>query len=244
MCPELFFHDKDFKEAEWPALQNTISDVTKALASGIEANLRERGYRQASNLSTSIALLSTPGKLGACQGLAETLRSGMEATSAEVFIYEAVSRQLRLVTVTGESSQTSTDIPPEVLEVFRNKRERILGNQNDTESTLLVPIQGRKSSESMEGVVAVRRLLRNGNGNRASHFNYDDIAVMEAVLQAFGPALATIRIDEQRRFNMQKLSHELKTPVMVFGAIMDQMRRECDLQSVRFRYPHFNEAEI
>jgi signal transduction histidine kinase len=73
-------------------------------------------------------------------------------------------------------------------------------------------------------------------------FTYDDVAVLEAMEQAFGPSFEMLLAAEQREISVQKLAHELRVPITAFNAILERMQRECDSKGFEFRFNHFNEA--
>lgn len=75
-------------------------------------------------------------------------------------------------------------------------------------------------------------------------FSYDDIAIVEAMEQAFGPPLETLLASEQREVSLKQLAHEVKVPVVAFRAVLERMQREYDQSTFRFQHSYFREANI
>ena len=242
--------------------RETATPFARLMASGIEAGLRERGLRSALALTTGLASVGKSNRLLAtepvCNELARHAQQAVSAQECDVYLTARLQKLKRYgsTTKTGIKRNQSSNpwissgstknadkedenAPPDVMKTFACNRENV-SNTPQSLSRILLPIRGQTGTP--QGVVALTRTMTPDNPQ--AFFNYDDVAVVDAMLQAFSPALATIQSNELQRFAMQKLSHELRVPVQTFQAILEGMETECRENQFEFKYPHFREAGI
>ena len=107
-------------------------------------------------------------------------------------------------------------------------------------STVFVPL--RDSTGRAKGVFCCLKGRGTDPGSEALYpFTYEDIAVIEAVGQAFAPQLEILMADLRRRDYMNKLAHELRVPVVAFRAALERVHSECKTKKYEFQYDHFEE---
>lgn len=111
-------------------------------------------------------------------------------------------------------------------------RERI-------QSEVFVPL--RDPAGRAKGVFCCVRTTKYPDRQAVSSFTYEDVAVIEAIAQAFTPQLEILLADYQRTNSMNKLAHELRVPVVAFRAALERVERECRTEGYTFKFDHFGE---
>lgn len=242
-------------DTHWSSIFRSLAQF---LAASIEGNLRERCYRMATLLGFELATFQERKKDAplsmdeACYLLADCCKQAVNASSCSIYLYDPISRILaHRVTVGAENSEPAR-IPEQVHTVYRENRESLAPRieQDETfvdsitcsnDSCILVPLQDLLGK--CQGVI---RCLRNntGSSSNAIRFCYDDIAILDAMSQAFIPPLETLQESARRQFSLQKLCHEIRVPAAAFRALVHRMQDECREAGFRFKHPHFKEADI
>lgn len=72
-------------------------------------------------------------------------------------------------------------------------------------------------------------------------FTYEDIALIEAVSQAFAPQLQILMADICRTDSLNKLAHEMRVPVVATRAALERVQKECVNHKYEFQYDHLKD---
>ncbi len=107
------------------------------------------------------------------------------------------------------------------------------------QSEVFVPL--RDPAGQAKGVFCCVRTTEHPDRRAVSSFTYEDVAVIEAIAQAFTPQLEILLADYRRTDSMNKLAHELRVPVVAFRAALERVQRECKTEGYTFQFDHFGE---
>ena len=238
---------------------NELANLRQQVAVELQTHLRERTYRLATRLSCD--LVREDG-LRAKQAYATLGKSIAEAIKANwVTVYTAswdrITLQYQSHTGCDDAHENSMNgvepvIPRRVYEVFESNRELLIWPKSASfaddavieraaripSSVMLVPLRNLKGAA--EGVI---RCVKFENDDRHP-FSYDDVAIVDALGQAFGPPLAMLLSAAQTDASLNKLCHELRIPVTAFGAVVERMESESAEYEYHFCHAYFEDAHI
>jgi signal transduction histidine kinase len=108
--------------------------------------------------------------------------------------------------------------------------------QEKTQSEIFVPLRGLAGRAK-----GVFYCIKTTAYPKLSAYTYEDVAVVEAIAEAFTPQLEILLADNQRTGSMNKLAHELRVPVVAFRAALERVERECRVNQYKFQFDHFEE---
>jgi signal transduction histidine kinase len=245
----------EFKDVE--RLKQILARHANLVAAAVEANLRERAFRWSLELSRRIGRLELLTEKAACRVLVETTKDALDADMVTLYLENWSGQKLEeryALTQSDESAGAPGVVAPHVEQVWRENREylalgpdqgsikELLGTPQTSpiHSVLFVPLHDVGGGS--RGVLRCVNRKRDGEPSYRRSHSYDDVAVIEAMDQAFAPPLETLLATKQRDVALQKLAHELRVPVVAFRAVLERMESEYVEQTdFRFRYPHFRE---
>jgi signal transduction histidine kinase len=234
---------------------------SRLLSDAIESNLRERCYRASLAVSQTLGNLWEDNKmvsqprtaLEVYTTFARTVSKAIDCQDVTVFVEDEHNSKLVRVATTNPTPMGSEC--PELIKKSRSiNREALLtniaNNSNQTifsqdehhlewQSCICIPLHN--VGGKCRGVI---RCIRGcpKDSERRYLLTYEDVAIVQAMEQAFGPSLEMLLAAEQRDFSLQKLTHELRVPITAFRNILQKMEGECKAKEFKFRYPHFREA--
>jgi signal transduction histidine kinase len=245
-------------------LKGLLQEHAKRLAYTVETNLRERTFRASLGVSQRLGGLDVLTDQ-AYAIFAESVRHSLQADQVTVYVHNewaatAVTRRAEspaIVPTKGSVSRRGDPAPKLVCQVRDTNREMLANEtealgvedeifENDAHTlkgnVLLAPLHN--ISGQCKGVIRCVKAARNGGPTTHNLFTYDDLAIVEAMEQAFAAPLETLLAAEQRDVSLQKVAHELRVPTVAFGAVLERMEEECSEANFRFSHPHFREAWI
>ena len=231
-------------------LMTALQDHAQLLADAIESNLRERCFRASMAVSQAMGKLSVLTRKSAYAKLAEIVASAIDASETTVYTENwsglSIEPQSQLTKERRHKEallERDSNFESAVSDVWRKNRESLSisvprEESNDPCSSLFVPLHDIKGK--CRGVI---RCVKFAEKKPRRLFTYDDVAILEAMEQAFGPSFEMLLAAERREISVQKLAHELRVPIAAFNAILERMQRECEGKGFVFRFNHFNEAK-
>ena len=238
---------------------NELANLCQQVAVELQTHLRERTYRLATRLSCDLVRDDGLRANQAYATLGKSIAKAINSDWVTVFTQSWDRRTLQWQSHTRRDGahptskiETEHAIPRTVHDVFESNRELLIWPQSGSfsvdavleksppipSSVMLVPLRNLKGAS--EGVI---RCVKFENNDRPPFF-YDDVAIVDALGQAFGPPLAMLLSAAQTDASLSKLCHELRIPVAAFGAVVERMESECTAGEYRFRHAYFEDAHI
>ena len=236
-----------------------LGDLSQQVAVELQTHLRELTYRLATRLSCALVRDDGLRATQAYATLGKSIADAIDADCVTVFIESWDRRSLKRQShstreVVHEPSKPGSEpaIPRVVREVFESNRELLLWPKSDSfsvadvieepsptpSSVMLVPLRNLKGA-----AVGVIRSVKY-ESTRHHPFSYDDVAIVDALGQAFGPPLEMLLSAAQTEASLSKLCHELRIPVTAFHSAIERMEREANEGDYRFRHPYFEDVHI
>lgn len=260
-----WFFSSHLDDAEIGYLKAKMQSHSRFLADAIESNLRERCYRASLAVSQRVGILwegnpsekataPTPSRSALYETFATTVNSLVECNDITIYVEDWDSSKLVPVARTnGKKAEKVPDhCPPAIIESWRTNRESSLTCEDavqaeilstdepsiEWQSCIIIPLHN--VGGRCRGVIRCIRCRPQSEGRHLLH--YEDVAVVQAMEQAFGSPLEMLLAAEERDVSLQKLSHELRVPITAMKAIIRTLERECSARDFAFRFPHFEEA--
>lgn len=235
-----------------------LMKLAKLLATVIESHLRERTFRFATSLAADLSRIEALTGQVAYGRFAELLKDAVQADWVSVYIQNWDRHVLKRRAEVGEQiGSTNDDDPPPIPfvvdQVWKFNREQLSSRDLPTLttreifeqsvspapwSTMLVPIRDLQGT----AVGVVRCVKREPTSGRP--FSYDEVAIADALGQAFGPPLQTLLAAEQREVALSRLCHEIRVPLTALCAAAERMEWEYKQTDFRFDHPYFIEFDI
>jgi signal transduction histidine kinase len=246
-----------------PTQEKALYKIADGLALKFEICLHNRNNRLANRLNLELNKVSRDHPKFQCKALAKLVKDSIGCDSVAVYLMHPDAQEIELQGAVGdvyphETTKHLKDGPAE--RVWKSNREWLSLNVQEEEAVQRTLNSLRKNigPDVLTGVfVPLRDLTGQSNGvirclnrcpdtapDKLRPFTYEDVATIEAIGQAFAPHLDVILADQKRFDMMSKVAHELRVPIVAFGATVERIRTECEAKEFRFRYDHFRELEI
>ena len=241
--------------------EKDFSGYTDALAARYEAFLHDRCVRFANRLSIAIGKMKKRTPDNIYEVVARALHKAVGSSSIGIYIEKSDGNTVELQK--GIGPEFAADSPSEIhklaqdchlgnrefLTISRIEPDVTYGGEllpsvppgiQKTTSGVFVPL--RDLAGQAKGVFCCLKGRGRSPGSEALHpFTYEDIAVIEAIGQAFAPQMEILMADYRQTESMNKLAHELRVPVVAFRAALERIRRECSEFKYTFKHKYFQE---
>jgi signal transduction histidine kinase len=234
-----------------------LSQYADWLAPRFEAFLHDHCVRFANRLSIRIGKLKDryPEKIYAL--LVQLLSEVIDADAIGIYIEKDDLKGVERKKWAGQDLDggAASQVDQRATECWERNREFLILSRSESEEIhrgeLLPSIPVIQERMQSEVFVPLRDLAGRAKGvfycikttkyPYVSAYTYEDVAVIEAVAQAFTPQLEILLADYQRKDSMNKLAHELRVPVVAFRAALERVERECKAKAYEFQFDHFEE---
>jgi signal transduction histidine kinase len=234
-----------------------LSRYSAWLAPRFETYLHDHCARFANRLSIRIGKLKNRYSEDIYSLLVELLSEVIDADSIGIYIEKDDLKGVERKKWAGQDLDggAASQVDQRATECWRQNREFLVlsgwQSQEIHRGELLPSIPVIQEKLQSEVFVPLRDLAGRAAGvfyctktsdyAQLSAYTYEDVAVIEAVAEAFTPQLETLLADKQRTDSMNKLAHELRVPVVAFRAALERVERECKANSYKFQFNHFEE---
>ena len=242
-----------------------LARLGESLAVRFEGLLRDSCIRCATRLSIAIAKLKRRDPTRIYDTLARILKKSVGEASIGIYVERLDHEGVELQSARGDdfTAGPGTEIDQlalkcwksnrELLAVSPRKGERVYFREllpsvaadvvQKTPSSAFVPL--RDLTGRAKGVVCCLKGRQQFPVEGALYpFTYEDIAVIEAIGQAFVPQLEILMADYRRTQFLSKLAHELRVPLVAFGAAMQRIAKECQDFRYTFRHEYLDDLEL
>jgi signal transduction histidine kinase len=232
-----------------PASSDDLAMYSRSFASAVERCLQDRAMQLAHRMEVELRAVAHHDVDANCCRLSALLCSQLRCESVIVFLQSALD-QLEQRGVAGKGlSRNGARVARERAEsVWRENREQlVLPTRRSPHSAemdhtqwahLILPL--RDPAGAPCGAVVCSRAPRDA---LVPLFTYGDVTVIEGVLSAFSPRLEVLQSAWHRVEAMNKLGHELRTPLVAFRAALERLRAECTEKQLTFRMDHFQNLD-
>ncbi len=241
-----------------------LARLGESLAIRFEGFLRDRCQRYATRLSIAIAKLKKRDPDRIYDTLTKVLQQSVGGCSAGIYVERWGGEGIELQSARGAGFQGNlrSEIDHLSDRCWQSNREFLTIRAREgapvyprellpyvpdlverTASTVFVPL--RDLAGRAKGVFCcMKGIDPEPDPTTLYPFTYEDIAVIEAIGQAFVPQLEILMADYRRTQSMNKLAHELRVPLVAFGAAEERIRRECREFRYTFKHDYFEELEL
>jgi signal transduction histidine kinase len=238
-----------------------LESAAEQLALRVETGLRNRCIQYANRLYIDLRAVGAKSAKHSYKAVAKLIQDAVRCDDVFVCVTRHFEKELELSGSVGSvpSGRPRKRLLAKATEVWLDNRERL--ETPEVEETSWVSVArgtaGRAASDDMKALIPLRDLTGRARGavccvNRADDtggrrpkpFTYEDIAIVEAILQAFGPRLELLLAEQKKIEVFDKLAHELRVPVVAFRAALERLGHECTANSYQFEFNHFREMEI
>jgi len=226
-----------------------LNQWADALAFNVETSLHERCTRLAKRLSIVLGGVRGRGPRKLFDALAGLALKEVNCDTVLVFLEERFQNELRLESSVGKTIPSGRDaigLPATVNQVYKNNREVLTDYADSTTSgvspALVVPL--RDLSGRARGAICCVNWVDASKGTPPDLFTYDEVAVVDALVEAFASQLEILLAEQHRHDAFQLLGHELRVPMVAFRAVLERLHAECNVKRYEFQYNHFDELSI
>ena len=242
------------------SIGSELDPLVSSFARIYEMYLRDQGIRLASRLNLRLAKVPKEDPGERCAQVAKLIQEALGCDSVILYLEEPSRRELVAKAACGTRvGQTLERVfrKRDAQDVWSSNRERLVhGLRNSMPAAdravrrilresewfcALVPI--RDQDGRAQGAVLCLNRCPPGDPAEWRPFTYEDVAIIEAISEAFAPYLAVMLADEQRDDALSKVAHELRVPMVALRAALERIEMECEDNGWVFRYPYFREIK-
>ncbi len=235
-----------------------LEELVKPLARQIEAHLYEECSRRANRLTIMLGKARGIAINSVCQRVGRFVAAAVNSDQTMVYLErpgQQIKRCAETGTIEGHESLAQVIESLTTKSWKSNRTSIILDLRNETGSGVEEPLPAdvslpglfvplRDSSGRSKGVIACANLCPNACRGNLRPFNYDHVAIIEAIGQAFVPQLETLLADQHRKASMTKLAHEMRVPVVALKAVAERLQHEAKAKGYSFQFDHFQEMAL
>jgi signal transduction histidine kinase len=233
------------------ALVPTAEDLEQMaadLAVAVENRLRDHCIKYSNRVRFELQKLKKPSREAYSQVLAVLVREALACDEVSVYLQSADAKAVKFRGSAGISTPEALGAiaDDEVRTSWMTNREMLrngawgVGTAHFVGAPLatcaFVPLRDIKGQPT--GIVRCVNRLAQPHDQTFRPFTYDDLAVVEAIGQAFTPSLEVLLAEQKRIERLSNVAHELRVPVVGFNAALGRIRKECAQNHYEFQYDY------